>query len=375
MCMEEFDKVAMNFRTLGRAANFYKKPQDAAIKAGDSIRKLNKSEISDQMKQEAKDVGNGMFADMGFWGVGLFNKRLKEKSLNKLTNFKQGITEKDQVLAQKVIDGVGVKDGGLLHKFLTIKKPLAVAEVKNNPSKLVGGSKERTLYDMDARVPSLLAPIQNTARASSPILASMYVGDKLYPAEEKVASNVIENEKNGLDELSIIQLDKTAALQKVAQLEEKLDETTEMLKTAMDEKYRYQKALEKEALEKKAAISKTAELEESLMKKTAEHEELFLRSRAQLRSKHVVKIAETMLEKGMIKQAEFDERVDYLMDCDDKVFNLYTLISKSANINEKSLETSAYIVETRDRAENPVSVKGFSKRGQTIGEAASDLLK
>ena len=97
--------------------------------------------------------------------------------------------------------------------------------------------------------------------------------------------------------------------------------------------------------------------------------------KARERSEHAVKMAEAMLAQGMIKQAEVDSKIDYLMDCDDETFKLHGFISKISNDQQLSLENSPYLMETINRIEIPSQQRGISKKGQTMGEAALDLIK
>lgn len=373
------EKEAFNIFNMGRnTPRFLTNVKNATLSNDTKINPLSDEKIQGELKRHLIHDGNGFFGDMGLGAVGLFSKGTKEKLKGKIADAKLKLSDMDQRAAQKVLNTTKAKEGGKLHKSLTVRKPMAVAEYKQTKGVPGGESVEesRLLYDNDVRIPSLLAPAQNTAKMATPVLASMFVADKLYSNQEKQASEKAENEKTGLNLETVgDNLDKVAAMQKVAMLEEKLDVAEYMLKSAKEETSLYRSRLEQEVFEKEAALSKTAELEQRLLDKEAQYDEMFLRTKARERSKTAVKVAETMLETGLIKQAQFDNKVDYLMDCDDQTFELYNNLAKTASVGEKGLESSPFLIENVNREEKPHYQTGLSSKGQSIGEAAMDLMK
>jgi hypothetical protein len=92
-----------------------------------------------------------------------------------------------------------------------------------------------------------------------------------------------------------------------------------------------------------------------------------------------VDLAEEMRDCGIIKHAEVNGMVDELMECDESTIKKYKNMTKLAKKQEESLESLAVIGEYKGikKLASPVESANLSlsKRGQTIGEAASDLIK
>lgn len=369
------EKEAAKLNFLNKSKNVFLNPKDVKLDATDTLSRLDDKAIKNIRNEEMKDAGNGLFGDVALWGVGLFSKDKKNQIINKLNDFKGKVVDFDERMTGKALEKMKAKPGGLLHKSMSVKKPTAVAETTRiNPD---GTTTTRNLYDIESRKPSSLALFQNTAKVSSPLLASAFVAEKMYPMEEQMANvEELEFEKQAIEEeLMTERMDKVAALQKVSELEDRIDEFEGLLKVAEDEKRLFEKVAKKEYTEKVAMMKEKEKIASELSQKEKEFNELFLRMKSKERSGHAVKIAETLLEKGFIKQAEFDNKVDFLMDCDSETFNLYNMMSKGAGTEEKGLESSPFFIDYISREETPYARKGLSKRGQTIGEAALDLQK
>ncbi len=260
---------------------------------------------------------------------------------------------------------------------------------------------------------SIIGPVSNTVKVATPFLASAYLAEKFLgpkPPEapsqanpynqnttspsqtmyrtaqtsEDVLTKDYENlytnsEKSDIMEETIWrELDKQASMNKIAMLEQELEKIAAFAEDLRQEK----DLLSKIAMEEKTAREKV-EKDYSLFKqnsllKQAESEEFRLRTVARERSKHAVKLAEQFLEKGLIKQASFDQQVDHFMSCDETTLNLYANLAKQASDEEQGLESLAYLSEYNimdSKGTSERTGRGINKAGQTIGEAARYLLE
>lgn len=333
--------------------------------------------IKDLNRQRVMDDGNGLFGDLGIGALGFIPRKGKQLNAyvkDKTVDFKNKMQELDFNTAVKMRQGLGIKDESMLGKFTSIKD-----------TKQVGHAYEadgtRAMLDRTLRRPSLLAPPKHVATAATPILASMYVADKMYPMDEEQTASEYDDyqDKNGLeDELLTERLDKQAALDKVAHLEDKVEKLASHVEELTEEKNLFWKQAEAERVAKERVEMEKVAFEKEMFSKIAEYDEFKLRTNIRERSKNAVKVAEDLLEHGIIKQAGFKKKVDFLMDCDDETFNLHSSLSKRASDDEKGLASSAYIVDYSSKDDESSSLRpkrGLSIKGQTIGEAAKDLQK
>lgn len=345
----------------------------------DNVELFSQRKVNEGVQDRIRQDGNGLFGDMAIGATKFLTPKswdVKEKILKPVDRFKGKVDEISTKAAGKII---GDKpDKSLTAKFFSTPDPVTLGR-----QQLPDGS-YRAIQSGDRKA-SLTAPLQNTAKVTAPILGSMYVAEKMYPAEEvdqaekRAFEEELLEEKNGLeDELLTERLDKKAALDKVAHLEDELEKLSYELSEVEAEKNLFWKKAESESMEKQAALREKGRLEDELSKQASVHEEYRLRTNAKARSGNAVKLAEEMLENGLIKQAEYNEKVDFLMDCDDKTFNLHSSLIKTAKNEEKGLETSPYMIDYRSKDEESSSRRarpGVNKKGQTIGEAAKDLKK
>lgn len=352
------------------------KSNDEARKAIDpkTVKMDDQATVDQSIKDEVRSHGNGFFGDIGIWGAGAVTPNkwgVKEKILSPLEKMRDKVDEVNTAAGAKIVGNKS--QDSLTAKFMSTPNSKKVGTGKNEDGL------EQELF-ANGRKTSLTAPLQNTAKVVTPTLGAFWVGEKLYPPEEQVASNQDSDwEKDGFqEELITERLDKQAALEKVAFLEDEIEKLASEKETLEFEKQAFARKAEEEFFEKRAALEEKVRVEKELLEKTAKFDEFKLRTIAKKRSEHAVKIADEMLERGMIKQAQHDEKIDFLMDCDDKTFNLHSSMVKLAETDEKRLETSPYFIDYRDKdeASSPTRARqGVSKTGQTIGEAARDLRK
>lgn len=333
------------------------------------------NKLNDIARDKIREDGNGLFGDMGIGSLGFIPKKgkdIKEAVVNKTVDLKQKVQSIDQRSAQKVKDMAKVKEGGLLDRFTSVKNRREVGQ-----NLMSDGTKE-TLEGVTGRS-SWLAPVQNTTKVATPFLASAYLADKMYPGEEQVAFEDAElYDKDGLEnDLLVERLDKKAALEKVSYLEEQIEKLSSSVEELTEEKRLIWKQAETARKEKENLMMEKIAFEEKMFDKIASLGEFKMRANIRERSKSAVKVAEDLLESGIIKQAEFEKKVDFLMDCDDETFNLHSSLSKRADFDEKGLASSAFFVDYNSKEDESSSRprRGLSARGQTIGEAAKDLQK
>jgi hypothetical protein len=265
---------------------------------------------------------------------------------------------------------------------------------------------------------SVLAPITNTIKVGTPLAASGFVMEKFLPKPEQniagmqavneqqmnipnyyqskmsnqqsdlyreasVYDDFLEKEsyRNRSDEVesSIWEsLAKKASFNKIAELENSLEKMAVYIHDLKEENQLLNKVAFEEKLAHEKVAKEYASLKQDFFSKQAESEEFRLRTVARERSRHVVKLAEQMLENGLIKQAQFDSQVDQLMSCDESTLNLYSNMVKQASGNDDTLESLSILSEyssSDSKGTSDRNGRGISKSGQTIGEAARYLLE
>lgn len=325
-----------------------------------------------------KKMSTGSFAlDGGLWGLKKI-KGFREPVENAVTKTMTGIENADRKAGSYL---AGSDPASLRGRTFSKKVRDNVGVAKNPDGTFSQLSKE------DRRT-SLMAPVEKTVKFTTPFLATAYLADKLYPEDEKnlgenLNQTTYEDElqksssifDNSLSEL----MDKKASMQKIAELEDRLEKYAEDLEAAQLEKKAALATLEKVNREKKFIEKKAAAAEEGFLQKQAEHEELRLRTIAQKRSKIAVDLTEGMLEGKLIKQAQYQETIDRLMECDEGTIKMYESLVKEAAGNLDCLETLSYFGEYKDSdklaAAHDLAKGALSKKGQTMGEAARDLIK
>ncbi len=80
----------------------------------------------------------------------------------------------------------------------------------------------------------------------------------------------------------------------------------------------------------KKAVGEIKRLEQELNKTAEDNKRLTLEIIAKERSRRSIKLAKDMLSKSLIKQAEFDNEVDRIMDMDDNAFSILDRTVKNA---------------------------------------------
>lgn len=364
-----------------------------------NVRMYDQEEIAKQMRNEVNMESNGLVGDLITGTTGLVTPKswgAKEKMKDGLFAMKNFLTDVDTKAGKKIAGNDPSSWRGKFHSVRTggeHRGGIQIGEKTNADGSITpimeGGG-------MDRR-PSLIGPYKNTVAVASPFLAAAYVGDKLYPTEEidqtnKEAEELIpffekkakidstEYANHGIlkEEYIPFQLDKEASFQKIAMLTDELEKVAVQMEHLNEEVQLLSKEASYEREEKLRIKESLDNTQRMLIEKKAAHDEFRLRILARERSKAAVKLAEDMLEEGIIKQAGFDEQVDKLMDCDQETFNLYTSMVKEARFEEEGLESLTFLVDYRSNgidSQQTDSHRGLSKRGQTIGEAARDLIK
>lgn len=356
-------------------------PEQAGVQNSQGTKFFDTEEIAKRRRAEIDHEGTGSFlGDAILGGVGFVSPGAKERAKDLLFNMKQKLESAD-TKAGSVLAGNSPQT--LRGKFFSVPlgnngRGVQIGEKLNDngsTSPIFEGS------GTDRR-PSLLAPVQNGLRVATPFLAASYMADKLYPQQQEQTAASVSDYMEKMsqppaepDEVAW-RLDKQASIQKIAQLQDELEKVAAQLQNVTDENALLIKEASFEREEKQKVQRTLVETKQRMIEKTAEAEEFRLRTLARARSQSAVKLADEMLENGLIKQAQYDDTVDKLMDCDEESFNLYASMAKKSSTDEEGLESLAVL---RDYSSNDMDsslsrpARGLSKSGQTMGEAAREL--
>lgn len=213
---------------------------------------------------------------------------------------------------------------------------------------------------VDAYVPTqvarLSAPIDKTKHFAVPMLAVLGL-DSIYQNSKSTNTSIEEGDLPVKDaaELRESLIDKLAATivslqhSDISSVPE--DVAVEKIGTVMEKA-----AVASEML--KQAYNKISSLEENLNSLTESNKHLKLQIVAKERSQRATKLAKDMFRKGMIKQAEVNDQVDYIMGLNDENYDilLKTVESvpfKQAGDVQKGLDKVSYIIETDDEVTKP----------------------
>lgn len=359
----------------------YSAPKNGETKIYDT------KEMRDQAFKNMKENGFG-FASLGTSALGMVpkvGKRWKDNAENFLTKSKIGMQEFDSNVTGKVKNALGVKPGGMIDNFTSTVHKVPVGKQMGSDGKM---------QDMfvEKRVSSMKAPIDHTMKFALPMAGSAYMFDKLtemqegqdgmyeqYPIQQSDFPPPY-NPNQSFDERTASALEtgliKEATMEKISSLEHEVDSLKGLIKVAKyereilyDDSLRFQDASEyyKEAYEK---------AQNELEKVSSEFEEYKESLAKEARQEKVTKVAENLLERGIIKQAKFNEYLDVLSNCDAQTFEAFSKLAFLDN-DEKGLEKNLYMIDYIDKHSstiNPNTLGAMTKSGDTIADAVRDLL-
>lgn len=351
-------------------------------------------EIAAEIKRKDIQQGNGIVLDSLLGATKFVGDRVTRAVKNDpnvrwsgseaIDNGSAYVRQKSRELStkggEKVLNAIGGnKPGSLRGRIFSTQVDTKVGE-RVLPDKSVIPIMERQ------RRASIGAPIENTLKIGTPFLASAYLAEKLLPLDEKPKTATVREMAEAIPEpnllqkreasLHLLELEKQAMFDKTSMLENQLMEKQATIAFLQRERESFEKLAMESTLRADAFEKKVATLQNEVLEKEAAHEELLLQMKALERSGPVDKIATALLEKGLIKQAEYLDKKKELMNCSDEIFNIYEKMASSGKYGEESLESLAFMQDTysssNERSSSRVA-KGLSKSGQTIGEAAHEL--
>lgn len=377
---------------------------------------FNEGEVQGALRKQDLDQGNGLVGD-ALTGA----TKMVANGVHKLRG-----GEGASPLANKVDEGVSTLKGKLRDwdtsagSFLGGQGSGMRAKIFSTPERFKVGEQALDTGNADVlkevRRASLTAPITNTTRVATPILGSLYLGEKMFPIEDGAQANQpteqalagraaqeiqpkIEqgigrsryaseidgdgSEKHGIvnSEESIAgQLEKQAAFDKIAMLETRIEKLGSELEHYREEADMFRKTAMTERSAKDGFRKQAFTLQVELEEKIASHREFELRIAARERSKVAVTIANTMLKEARIKQVDYDKTIDHLMDCDDNSFKMYASMAKEASSSDEALESLSFlqddiIKDASATVDSELTPGFYNKSGQTIGEASASLSK
>lgn len=402
--LQGFKNVALSSKPIIQSAKKAPIPVNGTTAArveGGVEKMFSPEEIAAKIKERDISEGNGFVSDLllgSVKGMGNLATRTikKDKGVewsgasaidNASAKVKEVSRDFSTKVGQGVIDMIGGNNPGSKRGriFSTLE------DVQIGERTLADGSVAPIIEKQ--RRASIGAPLQNTMKAATPLLGSMYLAEKMYPQETREDTPSVAEMTGAAQQLAhpasqriqhmpriasdeVVQMEKKAMLDKQAQLEDELmEKTAEIHSLRRDLDWMEKRASDADeravSFEKRASV-----LQDELFEKTAEHKELLLRVAARERSGEAVKIARAMLEKGMIKRAQYEQQIDKLMDCPEEELLLFEKMASSEKDGEESLETLAFLSDTYSSSdEQPRGrvAKGLSKSGQTILEAAREI--
>lgn len=359
-----------------------------------TVKMFSPEEIAEEIKRKDIEQGNGIVLDGLLGGTKIIGNRITQgikKDKDVIWSGSDTIDEASRSLKERA-RALNTQGGAKMLDLIKGNKPGTFRnKLFSSPVETKVG--ERVLEDGSIvpiiekqRRASAVAPIENTVRMTTPFLASAYLTEKLIPPEpdKTTVRDMAETLPSAVERIpmarhaseSVYELDKQAMLDKNAALEEKLLEKEAQLNIVSLERDQMEKLASDLSKRADAFEKQASELRGTLLEKEAAHEELILRMAARERYVPAEKIATRLLEQGMIKQAEYEDKIAELMDCTDDVFKLYEKMSTSGKYGEESIESLAFLEDTyissNEQSSSRVG-KGLSKTGQTIGEAAHEL--
>jgi len=338
-------KAAPNSKVLNKAQSLGK--EDSILKA-----KLNtQAENTEAVKDILGRRGTGTLLDLP---IGLIRalppvkKRLTdEKYKNLLYSYQSKLIEADRAGGEAL-----AKRNKLLKSLFTETDLLPKVHVETK-----SGNK------IDAFVPTevsrLSAPVDKTKRLALPILALYGVSSIAdSPKKESSAKRTREGDIV-VQKVSSVNLDevKSKLIEKIANTLAALNDNASA-KSPSVEMVAQQKILKAAELLKQASVT-IENLREQLANEQEDNKRLKLQILAKERSQRAVKLAKEMARKGMIKQAEYDSQVDYIMGLDDEAYGLLqktvdSVPVKTANTDSNGVDKLSYmLVEDESVNEKP----------------------
>lgn len=290
------------------------------------------------------------------------------KGLNKAIDKTKPVQNKLSNARQKMdtaIADLDMKGGAIGHKYAPGKsKDLFV---KNKKVELETKDALGNKMFAEHKITSASEPLKKARNVAVPVAGGMYLADKM----EKLK---YDPNKEGQQVLNKSAETKDEVIDKVANMIQ--NDNVHSIEKLSFESYLTKRAEEKECFEQMTKLA--AEAGEvlkimsaerfSFMEKIArleeEKEEMakeILRRDRQDRSE---KLADEMLAKGMLKQADYSEKVLELSNLDDNSFNLLKSTVDSVGLyksaSEYGLDSLQYIVGEEDIVEKPTMLETFA---------------
>lgn len=332
----------------------------------------NQKQVSQKKFDDEKAKGINIVADVALGGVGKIPKvgeKLKNNMQNGYAKQRLKFGEMNSRLGDKVYNKLNMTKPGSWGDKIT-SRPVKVEVGKE---RMKDGTTRNIVRE--ERVRSLTAPIVNTKEYVLPIAGSTYIFDKALGAGgEKPVTEVPVKEEFSNERLASVfegGLFKTAALNKIAKLETERDELAGMIKLANYEKeilvndnMKFQDIIDEN-------IEKIAKVENELSDYKDKYHTLLEQFEKTAKEKDVDAIADNLLSKGIIKQADYNEMKEYLFSCDEQNFKMLQKVASSALGFNDSLMSIDDLGE--DAMERKASIN-VSSKGQTISEAIRDLI-
>ena len=317
---------------------------EALRNAKNGLFEVTPEDLEEYMRKKSREMGTTSFFELPYkllTKVPGIKKALPSEEVfnNKLYTFHKKMDELDRAAGKKLQDTIPF--GKSIFNYQdTVPKVYKIIQTGVDEA-------GKPIYKKE-----YLVGKENVIRASAPLEKSKAF---LAPMAgvigvEYVANEFSKNKNNGLtteSEYKNFLIEKIAS--SVGNRTRQTISSTPVIDKSMLDKYAM---IEREKLEKAASLLKTAsqkikELEREVTAIEEDNRRLTLQIIAKERSRRAVKLAREMIEKGLIKQAQFEEEVDRIMDMDDSAFEV--LQSAVSNIQKQAttlsgLTTTAFVI-------------------------------
>lgn len=265
------------------------------------------------------------------------NKVLPEgakQNLNKVVDKAKPISENMSKARKKfdnTITDIDMKGGAIGYKYAPGKSKELFVKKKQfeiDPGKSTGNK----MY-LEHEINSMSEPLKKARNVAVPIAGGMYLSDKL----EKVKYNPMNGGNSETNKQKKTAQSRDQVIDKVAYLIQNDSRAYTQVKKNVDAQL-YLDKMTKLASDASVMLRQASETQTSMMSKIAslEEENKSLKEDiiCRVRDDRSIKLADEMLDKGIIKKAEYDSKKEEIYNMEDQAFDILKSIVDNMNIQK-----------------------------------------